>query len=85
KRDYEEVFWVCQLGFDLFSKPRCPADLPPKTRAFDLTSPGMLSKHPCRASLLCKIRVNPDVSITAKPETITQFSEAVQVSENLLA
>ncbi|WP_216666613.1 hypothetical protein, partial [Bordetella trematum] len=42
-------------------------------------------KHPCRAFLPCKIRVNPDVSITAKPETITQFSEAVQVSENLLA
>ncbi|WP_415830168.1 hypothetical protein, partial [Bordetella pseudohinzii] len=29
-------------------------------------------------ALLCEIRVNPDVSLTAKPETITQLLQIMQ-------
>ncbi|WP_220389274.1 hypothetical protein, partial [Achromobacter ruhlandii] len=68
KRDYEEVFIVCQVSAACFTSLPCLRPLQ--------ISPG---SHP--ASLFSSyrnIRVNPKFSVTTKSETITQLLQIMQ-------
>ncbi|MFY3921500.1 hypothetical protein ACOTI7_29360, partial [Achromobacter xylosoxidans] len=64
KRDYEEVFIVCQVSVACFTSLPCLRPLQ--------VSPGFLF------SSYRNIRVNPKFSVTAKPETITQLLQIMQ-------
>ncbi|MDH0682842.1 hypothetical protein, partial [Achromobacter animicus] len=67
KRDYEEVFIACQVSFAF-----CFAFL---LRPLQV-SPGL---SPCPSS--CRnVRVNPNFSATAKPKTIAQFLQILQLA-----
>jgi len=66
RRDYEEVFIACQVSFVRFRA----------TALLLATS----SDHPLLAAIETSepVRVNPEFSATAKPETITQLLQIMQ-------
>jgi hypothetical protein len=69
KRDYEEVFIVCQVSVVRFTHF---AVLPTTPSGLTRFAPGFLF------SSYRNIRVNPKFSVTAKPETITQLLQIMQ-------
>ncbi|MCU6620144.1 hypothetical protein OCO52_26970, partial [Achromobacter mucicolens] len=66
---YEEVFIACQVSF-AFALRRCVTYL----RRLLQVSPGLSS---CPSSYR-NVRINPDLSVAAKPVTISPFLQRLQ-------